>query len=77
MPSHFPTAVVNLVLGLAVAGLGALVVRHPETSYRVRAGWTHDGDVTLSEKGRTDMRVTGGVVVLLGLLLLVRGVSFL
>lgn len=77
MPSHLPTAVVNIVLGLTVVGLGALVVRHPETSYRIRAGWKHDGEVTLSEKGRTDMRLTGGVVLLVGLVILARGVSFL
>jgi len=77
MPSHLPTAIVNLALGVFVIGLGALVARHPDASYRFRTGWKHDGEVTLSEKGRTDVRVTGGVVVLVGLILVVRGVSFL
>jgi uncharacterized protein YjeT (DUF2065 family) len=77
MPSHLPTAVLNVALGGLLLALGAVVVRHPETSYHLRAGWRHDGDVSLSEKGRTDMRVAGGVIVLIGMVILARGMSFL
>jgi len=77
MPSHLPTAVLNVVLGGLLLALGALIVRHPDTSYQLRAGWRHDGEVSLSEKGRTDMRVAGGVVVLLAMVIVARGVSFL
>lgn len=74
MSSHGEGAVIYVVAGVLLIVVGALVVRYPEETYALRTAWKHDGDVSLAEGGRTDQRLMGGIVALVGLGLLLAGV---
>lgn len=65
-------AVVRVAAGAVICLAGALVLRYPEASYALGAGWKQD-EPTLSGAGRTDQRLHDLVVVGIGLWVVVWG----
>ena len=76
MTGHVGPAVLHILFGVVVGISGALVVRYPDASYAIRTAWKHD-DASLSDRGRTDQRLMGAVLLVVGLALVLRGVSYL
>lgn len=72
MGFHVGSASVYILAGILVSLAGALVIRYPEASYAVRTAWKHD-DASLSSSGRTDQRVMGGIIFLIGVGLILQG----
>jgi len=76
MTDHVGSAVLHLLFGFVVGLSGALIVRYPDATYAIRTAWKHD-DASLSDRGRTDQRLMGAVLLLVGLAVVLRGVSSL
>lgn len=73
MTDHVGPALLQLLFGVMVGLSGALIVRYPDASYAIRTAWKHD-DASLSDRGRTDQRLMGAVLVVVGLGIAMRGV---
>lgn len=72
MSFHAGGTSVFILVGLLVSLAGVLVIRYPEASYAVRTAWKHENP-SLSSSGRTDQRVMGGIVLLIGVGLVLHG----
>lgn len=74
MSTHGGSPLLYLVAGVVLSLIGALIVRYPEDSYLVPTAWKHD-EASLSSAGRTDQRLMGAVVLLIGIGLFIQTVS--
>lgn len=73
MSDHAVGGLVYILSGIVISLFGALVVRYPEASYTIRAGWKHD-DASLSSRGHTDQRMMGVVITLIGVGIILMGI---
>ena len=76
MTDHVGSAVLHLLFGFVVGLSGALIVRYPDATYAIRTAWKHD-DASLSDRGRTDQRLMGAVLLVVALGIVFRGLSYL
>jgi len=71
--SHPGIVLVYVLSGVVISLVGGLVVQYPEASYAIRTSWKHD-DPSLSSRGRTDQRVIGAVIMLIGIGIILMGI---